>query len=108
MWQCTLNLFLGWALVWVRLPHRCTGKSATPACMHMEGQPLRTFKHSVHMHLHSCVCLYVCVCVCACVCAGNAYRPLDVLRTRSGITVENGNTDAEGRLILCDAVNLLL
>lgn len=37
--------------------------------------------------------------------AGNAYRPLDVLRTRAGITVENGNTDAEGRLILCDAVS---
>ena len=28
--------------------------------------------------------------------AGNAYRPLDVLQTRAGITVENGNTDAEG------------
>lgn len=36
--------------------------------------------------------------------AGNAYRPLDVLQTRAGITVENGNTDAEGRLILCDAL----
>lgn len=36
--------------------------------------------------------------------SGNAYRPMDVLRTRAGITVENGNTDAEGRLILCDAV----
>jgi leucyl aminopeptidase len=36
--------------------------------------------------------------------AGNAFRPLDVLQTRSGITVENGNTDAEGRLILCDAL----
>lgn len=34
----------------------------------------------------------------------NAYRPLDVLQTRAGITVENGNTDAEGRLILCDAL----
>eukprot|EP00197_Chlamydomonas_leiostraca_P005488 CAMPEP_0202866646 /NCGR_PEP_ID=MMETSP1391-20130828/8247_1 /ASSEMBLY_ACC=CAM_ASM_000867 /TAXON_ID=1034604 /ORGANISM="Chlamydomonas leiostraca, Strain SAG 11-49" /LENGTH=572 /DNA_ID=CAMNT_0049546615 /DNA_START=102 /DNA_END=1820 /DNA_ORIENTATION=- len=37
--------------------------------------------------------------------SGNAYRPLDVLRTRAGITVENGNTDAEGRLILCDALH---
>ena len=36
--------------------------------------------------------------------AGNAFRPLDVLQTRAGITVENGNTDAEGRLILCDAL----
>ncbi|CAD7697998.1 unnamed protein product [Ostreobium quekettii] len=36
--------------------------------------------------------------------SGNAYRPSDVLQTRSGITVENGNTDAEGRLILCDAM----
>lgn len=36
--------------------------------------------------------------------AGNAFRPLDVVRTRSGLTVEVGNTDAEGRLILCDAL----
>jgi leucyl aminopeptidase len=35
---------------------------------------------------------------------GNAYRPLDVIRTRKGITVEIGNTDAEGRVILCDAL----
>jgi leucyl aminopeptidase len=34
----------------------------------------------------------------------NAMRPLDVLRTRKGITVEVGNTDAEGRLILSDAL----
>jgi leucyl aminopeptidase len=38
--------------------------------------------------------------------AGNAYRPGDVLRTRKGVTVEVGNTDAEGRLILCDALAL--
>jgi leucyl aminopeptidase len=38
--------------------------------------------------------------------AGNAYRPGDVLRTRLGLTVEVGNTDAEGRLILCDALAL--
>lgn len=38
--------------------------------------------------------------------AGDAYRPGDVLRTRKGITVEVGNTDAEGRLILCDALAL--
>jgi leucyl aminopeptidase len=34
--------------------------------------------------------------------SGNAMRPLDVVRTRKGITVEIGNTDAEGRLVLCD------
>lgn len=36
--------------------------------------------------------------------SGNAYRPLDVIRTRKGISVEIGNTDAEGRVILCDAL----
>jgi leucyl aminopeptidase len=36
--------------------------------------------------------------------SGSAMRPLDVVRTRKGITVEIGNTDAEGRLILCDAL----
>lgn len=36
--------------------------------------------------------------------AGNAFRPLDVLDTRKGTRVEVGNTDAEGRLILCDAL----
>ena len=36
--------------------------------------------------------------------AGNAFRPGDVLKTRKGITVEIGNTDAEGRLILGDAL----
>jgi leucyl aminopeptidase len=36
--------------------------------------------------------------------SGNALRPLDVIRTRKGMTVEVGNTDAEGRLILCDAL----
>ncbi len=36
--------------------------------------------------------------------AGNAYRPLDVIGTRKGLTVEIGNTDAEGRVILCDAL----
>lgn len=34
--------------------------------------------------------------------SGHAMRPLDVLRTRKGLTVEVGNTDAEGRLVLCD------
>ncbi|MDA3915027.1 leucyl aminopeptidase family protein, partial [Oleiagrimonas sp.] len=36
--------------------------------------------------------------------AGNAIRPGDVIRTRAGHTVEIDNTDAEGRLILCDAL----
>ena len=35
---------------------------------------------------------------------GNAYRPGDVLRSRKGLTVEIGNTDAEGRLVLADAL----
>ncbi len=34
--------------------------------------------------------------------SGGAMRPMDVLRTRRGLTVEIGNTDAEGRLVLCD------
>ncbi|KJC60551.1 cytochrome C oxidase subunit II [Bradyrhizobium sp. LTSPM299] len=38
--------------------------------------------------------------------AGNAFRPLDVFRSRKGITVEIGNTDAEGRLVLADALAL--
>ena len=36
--------------------------------------------------------------------SGNAYRPSDVIRMRNGLTVEVGNTDAEGRLILADAL----
>jgi leucyl aminopeptidase len=36
--------------------------------------------------------------------AGNATRPLDVIPSRKGITVEIGNTDAEGRLVLADAL----
>mgnify|MGYP002662814448 FL=1 len=35
---------------------------------------------------------------------GNAYRPGDILTTMSGQTVEVLNTDAEGRLVLCDAL----
>jgi leucyl aminopeptidase len=38
--------------------------------------------------------------------AGNAFRPRDVYRSRKGITVEIGNTDAEGRLVLADALAL--
>ena len=36
--------------------------------------------------------------------AGNAFRPGDVLKSRKGLSVEIGNTDAEGRLILGDAL----
>ncbi len=36
--------------------------------------------------------------------SGNAYRPWDVLQTRKGITVENANTDAEGRLVMGDCL----
>jgi leucyl aminopeptidase len=36
--------------------------------------------------------------------SGNAFRPGDVLKSRQGLTVEVGNTDAEGRLILADAL----
>ena len=36
--------------------------------------------------------------------SGNAIRPLDVINTRRGISVEIGNTDAEGRLVLADAL----
>ncbi|MDN2578883.1 leucyl aminopeptidase family protein [Aquibium sp. ELW1220] len=38
--------------------------------------------------------------------AGNAFRPGDVLKSRKGPTVEIGNTDAEGRLVLADALAL--
>jgi leucyl aminopeptidase len=36
--------------------------------------------------------------------SGDAYRPGDVLPSRKGLTVEIGNTDAEGRLVLADAL----
>ena len=36
--------------------------------------------------------------------SSNAFRPGDVLTTRQGLTVEVDNTDAEGRLVLCDAL----
>ena len=36
--------------------------------------------------------------------AGNALRPMDVVTSKKGLTVEIGNTDAEGRLILADAL----
>ena len=36
--------------------------------------------------------------------SSNAFRPGDILKSRKGLTVEIGNTDAEGRLILADAL----
>lgn len=36
--------------------------------------------------------------------SANAYRPMDIIRSRKGLSVEIGNTDAEGRVILCDAL----
>ncbi|PPD16235.1 MAG: leucyl aminopeptidase [Methylobacterium sp.] len=38
--------------------------------------------------------------------SGAAFRPGDIFRSRAGTTIEIGNTDAEGRLILCDALTL--
>ncbi|GBQ15939.1 leucyl aminopeptidase family protein [Swaminathania salitolerans] len=37
--------------------------------------------------------------------SGHAMRPGDILTTRAGLTVEVGNTDAEGRLVLCDLLS---
>ena len=38
--------------------------------------------------------------------AGNAFRPGDIIKSYKGTTIEVGNTDAEGRLVLCDALAL--
>ena len=38
--------------------------------------------------------------------SGDAFRPGDILKSRAGLTVEIGNTDAEGRLVLADALAL--
>ena len=37
--------------------------------------------------------------------SANSYRPLDIIRSRKGISVQIGNTDAEGRLVLADCMN---
>ena len=52
------------------------------------------------------VCLRVLVPAVENAVAGNAFRPGDVIRTYAGHTVEVGNTDAEGRLVLADALAL--
>lgn len=36
--------------------------------------------------------------------SGNAYHPGDIIKSRSGLTIEVGNTDAEGRIVLADAL----
>ena len=38
--------------------------------------------------------------------SGNSFRPGDILHTHKGLTVEIDNTDAEGRLLLCDALSI--
>jgi leucyl aminopeptidase len=59
---------------------------------------------SLLMELEAPVCLRVLLpCVENSV-DGRSYRPGDVLRSRRGLTVEIGNTDAEGRLVLADAL----
>jgi leucyl aminopeptidase len=50
------------------------------------------------------VCLRVLIPVVENVISGNAYRPGDVIKSRKGLTIEVGNTDAEGRVILADAL----
>ena len=35
----------------------------------------------------------------------NAYHPSDIIQSHKGLTVEIGNTDAEGRLVLCDCMS---
>lgn len=37
--------------------------------------------------------------------SANSYRPLDIIKSRKGIAVEIGNTDAEGRLVLADCMH---
>jgi leucyl aminopeptidase len=37
--------------------------------------------------------------------SNNAFRPSDIIKSRKGLTVEIGNTDAEGRLVLCDCMH---
>jgi leucyl aminopeptidase len=66
------------------------------------GSVLGTFVAAVGMQLPMNL-----VCIAAAVenaIDGNAYRPSDVITSMSGKTIEVGNTDAEGRLILCDAL----
>ncbi len=56
------------------------------------------------MSLKLPICLRVLIPAVENVISGNAYRPGDILKSRKGLTVEIGNTDAEGRVILADAL----
>jgi leucyl aminopeptidase len=50
------------------------------------------------------ICLRVLIPAVENVVSGNAYRPGDIIKSRKGLTVEIGNTDAEGRVVLSDAL----
>jgi leucyl aminopeptidase len=50
------------------------------------------------------VCLHILIPAVENAIGGNAYRPGDIIKTRKGLKIEVGNTDAEGRLVLCDAL----
>lgn len=50
------------------------------------------------------VCLRVLIPAVENVISGNAYRPGDIIKSRKGLTIEIGNTDAEGRVVLADAL----
>jgi leucyl aminopeptidase len=50
------------------------------------------------------ICLRVLIPAVENVISGNAYRPGDIIKSRKGITIEIGNTDAEGRVVMADAL----
>jgi leucyl aminopeptidase len=50
------------------------------------------------------ICLRILIPVVENAISGNAYRPGDIIKSRKGLTIEIGNTDAEGRVILADAL----
>ncbi len=52
------------------------------------------------------VCLHLLIPTADNAVSGNAFRPTDIFRARNGLTIEIGNTDAEGRLLLADALAL--
>lgn len=56
------------------------------------------------MDLNLPVCLQVLIPSAENAVSGNAYKPLDVITSRKGLTIEIGHTDAEGRLVLADAL----
>lgn len=61
---------------------------------------------SVIMAKNLPVCLRVLIPAVENAVSSNAFRPGDIVTTRKGLTVEIDNTDAEGRLVLCDALAL--